>query len=168
MTSPDVFSFFQNFDFLGVSGVKGQKMAQNDKKILSVMVHISGTIHHMIVICGTQVWNNNSAFRSFFYFFKILIFGIDRRLKGQKMAQNDKQLCPSCLTSQEPYITWSSFMLHIRKRIISPSFFTFFPNLIFRVNSGVKRAKNDKKIMSVTLHIAGSIDHMIAIFHTHL
>ena len=55
MTSPDVFSFFQNFDFLGVSGVKGQKMAQNDKKILSVMVHISRTIHHMIVICGTQV-----------------------------------------------------------------------------------------------------------------
>ena len=55
MISPDVFSFFQNFDFLGVSGVEGQKMAQNDKKILSVMVHISGTIHHMIVICGTQV-----------------------------------------------------------------------------------------------------------------
>ena len=35
-------------------GVKGQKIAQNDK-ILSVALDISRTIHHAIVICGTQV-----------------------------------------------------------------------------------------------------------------
>ena len=35
MTFPDVFFIFQNFGFLGCKGkgvVKGQKMAQNDKK----------------------------------------------------------------------------------------------------------------------------------------
>ena len=40
--------------FFGVdSGVKGQKMAQNDKK--SVALHIPGSIHHMIMIFGTHV-----------------------------------------------------------------------------------------------------------------
>ena len=32
-----------------------QKMVQNDKKILSGALHISGTINHMIVIYGTLV-----------------------------------------------------------------------------------------------------------------
>ena len=45
------FSFFQNFHFRVVRGVKGQKIDQNDKKI-SVALHISETIHHMIVIYG--------------------------------------------------------------------------------------------------------------------
>ena len=45
--------FFQIL-ILGVnSGVKGQKMAQNDKNY--VTLHISGSIHHMIVIIGTHV-----------------------------------------------------------------------------------------------------------------
>ena len=55
MTSPGVVLFYQNLDFSGCCGVKGQKMAQNDKKNLSVLLHISKSIHHMIVICGTQV-----------------------------------------------------------------------------------------------------------------
>ena len=38
-----------------VSGVKGQKMDQNDKKNLSVSLRISGTVHQMIVIFGTYV-----------------------------------------------------------------------------------------------------------------
>ena len=54
----DFFSFFQNFDFLGGRAKKGGKgRAKNAPKwqnILSV-VGISGTIHHMIVICGTPV-----------------------------------------------------------------------------------------------------------------
>ena len=49
-----LYVFFQIFILTVVSWVKGQKMAQNDKK-LSVALHISGSIHHMIVICGTQV-----------------------------------------------------------------------------------------------------------------
>ena len=49
-----VFFFFFNLIFRTVSGVKGQRMAQNDKK-LSVMLHMAGTIHHMILINGTLV-----------------------------------------------------------------------------------------------------------------
>ena len=55
----DVFSFFMIFSFIGLLGgggggvVKRQKMAQDDKNILSVALHISGTIYHMIAIYGT-------------------------------------------------------------------------------------------------------------------
>ena len=60
MISPGFFSFFI-FSFLMVLGgrgggrVKGQKIAQDDQKILSVELYISGTIHHMILINGTHV-----------------------------------------------------------------------------------------------------------------
>ena len=47
-------SIFQNFDFPGCQGVKGQKMAQNDN-ILSVVPYISGTIYHMIFISGAHL-----------------------------------------------------------------------------------------------------------------
>ena len=40
--------------------------------------------------------------------------------KGQKMAEDDKKLCLSHLISQEPYIIWSSFVVHKCKLIISP------------------------------------------------
>ena len=36
-------------------GLKGQNMAKDDKKNLSVAVYISETIYHMIVIYGTLV-----------------------------------------------------------------------------------------------------------------
>ena len=52
--SRSFFIFFKNFDFLGCKGGKRAKLARNDKK-LSVVLDISGTIHHMIIICGTQV-----------------------------------------------------------------------------------------------------------------
>ena len=61
MISPGFFSFFI-FSFVMVLGgrggggrVKGQKIAQDDQKILSVELYISGTIHHMILINGTHV-----------------------------------------------------------------------------------------------------------------
>ena len=47
------FQFFEIFIFWAVSRVKGQKMAQDDKKILSVALHVSRTIYHMVVIYGT-------------------------------------------------------------------------------------------------------------------
>ena len=39
------------FIFLAVTGIKGQKMAQDDKNV-TVAVDISGTIYHMILIYG--------------------------------------------------------------------------------------------------------------------
>ena len=46
--------------------------------------------------------------------------------KNAKMTQNDKKLYQSCLISQEPYIIWYSFKVHMCKRIISPHFFFHF------------------------------------------
>ena len=86
----------------------------------------------------------------FFSFFIMLILQVVRRVKGQNMAQNDKKLCLPCLVSQEAYIIWSSFMLLMCKRIISPGFFSnFFQILILGVKSelkGQKMAQHDKKI----------------------
>ena len=60
-------------------------------KILFITLHISGTIHHMIVIYGTPASNDNIS-RWIFHFFKILIFGVVRGVKVQKMVQNDKKI----------------------------------------------------------------------------
>ena len=38
------------------------------QKIMSVFFHISEAVHHMIVICVTQVWNDDIS-RVFFHFF---------------------------------------------------------------------------------------------------
>ena len=48
------FYFLKMLIFWVAIGVKGQKMTQHEKK-LSFVLHISGTIHHMIIICGTHV-----------------------------------------------------------------------------------------------------------------
>ena len=68
MISPGFFSFFVILIFWVVKGVKGQKMVQNDKKILSVVLHISGTIHHMIFIYGTHKENGNISVHFFFFY----------------------------------------------------------------------------------------------------
>ena len=53
--SPGVFfQFFKILIFWVVRGVKWQKTVQNDK-ILSVTLHIPGTIYYMIGIYGTYV-----------------------------------------------------------------------------------------------------------------
>ena len=69
---------------------------------------------------------NHNISRSFFHFFKILIFWVVRSVKGQKMAHNDKKLCRLLVISQEPYIIWSWSMVHKCKRIISLGVFYIF------------------------------------------
>ena len=107
-----------------------------------------------------------------FYFFKFLIFRVVKGVKGQKMVQNDKKFCPMHSSSQEPYIIWLSFMLHISKMIISSGvFFIFFKSLIFwvvRGEKGQKKAQNNKKNLSVIPYISGTIYHMIFIYGTHV
>ena len=113
----------------------------------SVVLCISGTIHHMIIIYGIYVSNDNIS-RHFFHIFKIFIFDVVRRVKGQKMVQNEKKLCPSCSIFQEPYIVWLSFMVHICKMIMSLYFFSFLQNFDFLGHEWVKVQKmvqNDKK-----------------------
>ena len=53
------FSFSQTFGFLGCWGGWGEgkraKKDQKQEKVPHVALHLSGTIHHMIVIFGTGV-----------------------------------------------------------------------------------------------------------------
>ena len=53
--SPGVFSFFKNIDFPGCQGAERAKNGPKWQKSLSVALHISGTIHCMIVIYGANV-----------------------------------------------------------------------------------------------------------------
>ena len=46
---------FWIFYFWAVRGLKEQKLAQDDKKILSVALHILWAINHLIVIYGAVV-----------------------------------------------------------------------------------------------------------------
>ena len=136
MKSPRAFPFFQNFDFLccygggGGGGGGGQKIAQNNKRLcllcsisrepyiiwLSIVVHKST----MIMSLG-----------AFFICSKFWFFGLLGGSKGEKLAQNDKKLCPLHFISHEPYIIWSWFMVHLYKKIISPGFCYIFPKFQF-------------------------------------
>ena len=139
--------FFKSLIFWVVSGVKGQKMAQNDK---NSVCHTSYLRNH------TLMWNDDISgclfnfFKTFCKIFSFLIFQVVRRVKGQKTTQNDEKLCFSCLISQEPYIIWSLFMVHMWIRIISPGFFyIYFKFLFLWVNievKGQKMSQNDKKL----------------------
>ena len=82
------------------------------------------------------------------------------------MVQNDKKFCPSPSISQEPYIIWLSFMVHMCKMIISLGVLFIFSNVDFL---GCKRAENGpkwQKVLSVVLGFSGTIHHMIAIYVT--
>ena len=92
-----------------------------------------------------HMWKNYNISSCFFHFFKILIFWVVRGVKRKKMTQNEKKiLSVTCSISQEPYITWLSFMVHLYKMIISPGVLNFFKILIFWVVRGVKGQKLSK------------------------
>ena len=94
--------------------------------------------------------------RSFFQFFKILLFRVFSGVKWQKTVQNDKNFCVSSFISQEPYVIWFPFTVHSNKMIISLVFLHFFKVLIFWFVRRVKRQKNSPK-NSVMLCISGTI-----------
>ena len=130
-------------DFRGSQGVKGQKIAQNEKKTF---------IPHAPYQEQYSIWS--------WVLVHILIFLVVNEVKGPEMVQNDKRLCTSSSFSQEPYIIWLSFMVHICKTIISP--IVFFQFFMTKWN-GPKW----QKILSVALHISGTIFYMIDIYGTH-
>ena len=55
----------------------------------SITHHISGTVHHLIMIFGTHVSNDDIS-RCSFHFFKIMIFGCVRGGKREKNSPNWK------------------------------------------------------------------------------
>ena len=90
----------------------------------------------------------------FFIFSKFLIFQVVRKGGGgglgQKIFQNEKKFCLLHLISQEPYVIWLSFMVHICKMVISLGVFFFFSKFwFFRLFGGLKGQKtvqNDKNL----------------------
>ena len=123
-------------------------MVHKWQKILSVMLPISGTIHHIIVICGTQLWKDDIPK----HFSKNLIFWVISGLKGKKWPWMTK-LCLSHSISQEAYIIWSWFLVHLCKVMISPASFLIFLKFWFLGGVlGVKRVKNEPKSLISVCH----------------
>ena len=60
----------------------------------------------------------------------------------ERGVQNDKNICLSHSTSQEPYMIWLSLLVHKSKMMISPSIFFFFSKFWFfgllRVRGGAR------------------------------
>ena len=113
ITSSGVFLISSKFWILVHRRGKGAKHGPEWQKIMSLTCHISETIYHMNVIYGTNVMCKMIISPGVFCNFNILIFRVVRGLKGQKMAQNNKNFCLSHLIFQELYIIWCSFMVHM-------------------------------------------------------
>ena len=137
------------------STVKGQKMAQNDKKLC-----LSHTISQEAYIIWSWFLVHKCKMMTspvvfFFLFFSRFWFsGLLGGINGQKLSQNDKQLCLSHSRSQEPYLTWLQFLVHMCK-IISPAIFSIFSKFYFFffwfLEEG-KCAKNDPYLPISTWH----------------
>ena len=76
----------------------------------------------------------------FSLFFQNFDFWVVRRVKVQKMAKMTKN-CPLCLISQEPYIIWSWFLVHMCRMMTSQDPFFNFSKFWFCRLLGGKRAK---------------------------
>ena len=108
-------------NFGAVSGVKWQKLTQNEKlQLPSVACHISRTIQHMIMIFCTLVS------KSCFQFYKNFDF---LGCQWRKRAKNDPKLQKlSHSISQEPYLICAVFGTHVSNDDISPAIFSCFQN----------------------------------------
>ena len=82
--SPSIFFFFF-FKILILGIIKRAKNDPKWQKVLPVSLRISGTVHHMIVIFGTHVWNYDISSK-FFHFSKFWFLGFLGGVKGQKMT----------------------------------------------------------------------------------
>ena len=93
-----LFSFFQNFDFLGSWLCKRAKNAPKWQKFCLLpsiyqepyIIRLSSLVHMCEMIISPSI---------FFHFFKILIFCAVTGVKLQKV-QDDKKFCRSCSMSQ--------------------------------------------------------------------
>ena len=134
--SPHVFlDFPQILIFRVISGVK---------KCLSYSVSQEEYILWLwFLVCKSKMMTSTEACYIFSKFWLSLLLGRGggSAVKGQKMAQNDKNFCQSYLVSQEWYLIWLWFLVHICK-IISPAIFSIFSKFWFWVFR-VKMSKND-------------------------
>ena len=96
-------------------------------QIASVMHHISGACiacYYLWYTCVKMIYIS----RHFFIFSKFWFF----RFLGGERAENGKNFCMSHFISQESYIIWLCFSVHMHKTMIYPGiFFNFFKIVIW-------------------------------------
>ena len=121
--------FFFFFEILIVwvgSGVKRQicpKMIKNSVCCSSYLRNHTSYVYHLWYTC-VKGW----YLQVFLFIFpNFWFFGL---LGGEKVNNGPKweKFCLAHSISQEPYIIWFSFMVHMCKMIISPSISPFFQN----------------------------------------
>ena len=140
------FHFRKILIFWVVRGVKGQKKVQNEKTFCPscsisyepyiIWLSFMETMCEMYIFMFSKLWISRS---------------IAGGIKGQKSVQNDKTLCLPHSISQEPYIIWLPFRLHMCKMIISTGIIFMFSKFWFSgsIAGRVKWQKsvgNDKKL----------------------
>ena len=143
-------------------------MVQNDKKFC-----LSCPISHepyiiclsfMVCMCKMMIYPG-----IFFIFSKFWFSG----LKRVKMVQNNRKVSPLCSISQEPYIIWLSFMMHMCKMIISPGvFFFYLLQFWFSRSSGGWKCKTWPKItknfVCCTLYFRNHISYDLHLWYTYI
>ena len=120
------FHFFEIFIFHAVRGVKGQKLAQNVKKLC--LVHFISQELYIIwssfVVHKCKVITSPGVFFFFFLFFKNFFVLCCYEGQRAKMNQNDKKtLYVAHYISRTIH---RILMVHMCKRIISPGVFLHF------------------------------------------
>ena len=120
----------------------GGERAKNSpkwQKILSITLHISGTMHLMTVIYGTHLQNDNISRRFCFFshFFNILIFLDHRGLKGKKRFRMTKHsVCHAPYLRNHTSYDLQLWYTCMFKRIKSSDVFSFcFKILAFLIIS---------------------------------
>ena len=137
--SPGVFLyFFQILIFRINSGAKQQKMAWNYVRESTPYLS-KHTSFDRVFCCTSLKWWHLQMLFSFFQNFGFLSCYNEMgwgggRVEGQRIVQNDKTNL-SHSVSQELYLIWLWFLVHMCKMMISPAFFFFFFFFSFLQNS---------------------------------
>ena len=140
-------------------------------KILSIVLHISGTIRHMIFIHGTHLLNDNISR----YFFILSKFWFSRSIGGKRAkngAKWQKILSVVLRISGTIHDMNVSYGAHVSNDNISRYFFIFFTILIFNFLGcqGGERAENGLNWQKICLlHLIFQEPyHMIFIYGAHV
>ena len=127
--SPWAFSIFSKFWFGRLLGcVKGQKIAQNDKTFC-LLCSISQEPY--IIWLSFVVHKCKMISPGIFYYFKVLIFWVVRRVSGQKMTKNDQKICLTLYLRNCTSYDWGFWYIYMCKMMISPAIFFIFSKFWF-------------------------------------
>ena len=113
---------FFNFDLLDFLRGGGSKRAENSLK-WKIMINPSRVISRKQYSIWSWFllhwWKLLISADLFCIFSKFAYFGVASWVKRQQIAQDEKDICLSYFISQEPYIKSLSFIVRLRKSMIS-------------------------------------------------